>query len=133
MAKAKANLAWLEQARAAVNDSGAFRKLGSTDLVLGLAIDGEMRLVRFEAFEVTGVSTVGANELRDADVVVEMSAKDWNAYLRQRGRGRGPSLLSKDLDAAVIKAASPLLRLKLDRYNLSVQMFIDTGARLAAA
>jgi len=133
MAKAKANLAWLEQAQSAVNGSSAFRKLGSADVLLGLAIDDEKRLVKFEAFEVAEVGTVGANALRDADIVIEMSAKDWNAYLRQRSKGKGPSLLTLDLDGGVIKAASPLLRLKLERYNLSLQMFIDTGARLAAA
>ena len=132
MAKAKANLDWLEQAQAAVNDSPAFRRLGSTDVTLGLAVGDESRLVTFEAFEVAQVSTVGANDLRDADIVIEMSAKDWNAYLRQRGKGKGPSLLTLDLDAGVVKSASPLLRLKLERYNLSLQMFLDTGAALAA-
>jgi hypothetical protein len=133
MAKAKANLGWLERAQAEINSSAAFRKLGSADMTVGLAIGDELRLVTFEAFEVAGVTTVDANGLRDADIVIEMTAKDWNAYLRQRGKGRGPSLLALDLDADVVKSPSPLLRLKLERYNLTLQMFLDTGARLAAA
>jgi hypothetical protein len=133
MAKAKAKLDWLEQARTQVNASPAFRKLGSTDVTLGLAIGDEARLVSFEAFEVAEISSVGANDLRDAEIVIEMTAKDWNAYLRQRSRGKGPSLLSMDLDDGVVKAASPLHRLKLERYNLTLQMFIDTGAALTAA
>ena len=133
MAKAKANLGWLEDARSAVNASADYRRLGTTDVVLGLAIGDEARLVKFEAFEVADISAIAAQDLRDADIVIEMTAKDWNAYLRQRGKGKGSSLLTMDLDAGVVNSASPLQRLKLERYNLSLQMFIDTGARLALA
>ena len=45
---------------------------------------------------------------RDADLVVRMSVKDWNAYLKQRKLGKGPSLLSLDLDQRVVEAANPL-------------------------
>lgn len=132
MAKAKANLGWLDEAQSAVNSSAEYRRLGTTDVVLGLAIGDEARLVKFEAFEVADIRAIAANDLRDADIVIEMTAKDWNAYLRQRGKGKGSSLLSMDLDAGIVKSASPLQRLKLERFNLSLQMFIDTGARLAA-
>ena len=71
-------------------------------------------------------------ELRDADIVLEMSVRDWNAYLRQRAKGKGPSLLTLDLDKRVVTGRSPLDRLKLERYNLSLQAFIDKGAELAA-
>ena len=70
-------------------------------------------------------------DLRDADLVLTMSPRDWNAYLRSRARGRGPSLLSLDLTERVFEAANPLARTLLPRYNLSLQAFVDTGARLA--
>lgn len=132
MAKAKANLDWLSAAQEALNGDFAYRKLGSTDVTLGLSIGDQARLVTFAAFEIASIIEVSAMDLRDADIVLEMSAKDWNAYLRQRAKGKGPSLLTLDLDARVITGRSPLDRLKLERYNLSLQAFIDKGAELAA-
>ncbi len=129
MARAKPKLDWLEAAREAVNGDPEFRKLGSTDVVLGLALGDETRLVRFEAFEVAGIEA--DVDLRDASLVVRMNPRDWNAYLKQRAKGRGKSLLTLDLEEGVIEASSPLSRQLLPRYNLTLQAFIDTGARLA--
>ncbi len=132
MTKTKANLDWLSAAQEALNGDSAYRKLGSTDVTLGLHIGDEARLVTFNAFEIANIIEVSAMDLRDADIVLEMSVKDWNAYLKQRAKGYGPSLLTLDLDARVITGRSPLDRLKLERYNLSLQAFIDKGAELAA-
>jgi hypothetical protein len=130
MAKAKPKLDWLSDARAELNNDEGYRKLGSTDVVLGLSLGDETRLVTFEAFEVGEISE--DVDLRDADLVVAMTPKDWNAYLRQRAQGKGPSLLTLDLEQGVVGARSPLTRIKFERYNLSIQAFIDAGARLAA-
>lgn len=132
VAKAKPNLGWLDAARQALNDDRDFRKLGSTDMTLGLCLGEECHLVVFAAFEISEVRSVARNDLRDADIVIEMSPKDWNAYLRQRQKGKGPSLLTLDLDSGIVQAADPLARVKFAQYNLSVQKFIDTGAALAA-
>lgn len=129
MAKAKPKLDWLEAARDALNQDPEYRKLGSTDVVLGLALGDETRLVRFEAFEIAGIDEDA--DLRDASLVLRMSPKDWNAYLKARAKGRGPSLMTLDLDQGVFEASNPLGRQLLPRYNLSLQAFIDTGARLA--
>ena len=61
-----------------------------------------------------------------------MSPKDWNAYLRKRKQGKGPSLLTLDLTDHIVDAPNPLARVKFERYNLSLQAFIDAGASLAA-
>ena len=132
MAKTKANLDWLSAAQEALHGDLAYRKLGSTDVTLGLSIGDQARLVTFEAFEIASIKEIAPMDLRDADIVLEMSVKDWNAYLKQRAKGKGPSLLTLDLDARVITGRSPLDRLKLERYNLSLQAFIDKGAELAA-
>ena len=126
------NLHWLEEARVAVNADPAFRRLGSADVVLGLAIDGEARLITFEAFEVTAVRTVTMTELRDAEIVLKMSAVEWAGYLDDRRQGGGSSLLTLDLDSHLISARDPIARLKLARFNRSLQAFIDAGAPLAA-
>lgn len=129
MARAKPKLDWLEAAKASINQDPGYRKLGSTDMVLGLALGDETRLVRFEAFEVAGIES--DVDLRDASLVLRMNPKDWNAYLRQRAAGRGASLLTLDLEQGIFEAPNPLARQLLPRYNLSLQAFIDTGARLA--
>lgn len=132
MARARANVAWMEDARTALNADPAFRRLGSTDLRLGLVFGGVARLVSFEAFQITAVTEADPADMRDADLVLEMAARDWNTYLRQRGRGRAVSLLALDLERPVISARTPLKRLLFERYNRSVQAFIDRGAALAA-
>jgi hypothetical protein len=132
VARAQPKLDWLDAARVQLNDDPAFRKLGSTDLSLGLSIGDERRLVVFEAFEITEIREIRPADLRDADILIEMSPRDWNAYLRKRGKGKGPTLLTLDLDDGVVSAADPLAQLKLARYNRTVQMFLDTGAALAA-
>lgn len=132
MAKAQPKLDWLNAAREQLNVDPGYRKLGSTDVTLGLAIGGECRLVVFEAFAISAVRVIDDTELRDADIVIRMTPKDWNAYLRNRQKGRAASLLSLDIDKAVVTGADPLKRNKLARYNLSIQAFLDAGAALAA-
>ncbi len=132
MAKAQPKLDWLNAAREQLNVDPGYRKLGSTDVTLGLAIGGECRLVVFEAFTISAVRVIDDTELRDADIVIRMTPKDWNAYLRNRQKGRAASLLSLDIDKAVVTGADPLKRNKLARYNLSIQAFLDAGAALAA-
>jgi len=134
MPKAKPKLDWLPEAQASLNQDRAFRKLGSTDMKLALVIGETARLVRFEAFEIAAVEDLDLTNLRDADLVLTMSAREWNAYLRKRRNGSGPTLLSLDLQGPqrLISAQSPLQRLMFERYNLSIQAFIDKGAELPA-
>ncbi|MDE0193347.1 MAG: hypothetical protein OXQ90_18490 [Gammaproteobacteria bacterium] len=128
-----AQLDWVESAAAAVNQDPGFRKLGSADLVLGLKSGKAVRVVAFEAFEVATVGTADEAALRDCEVVIEMTPRQWTDYLRRRARGIGPSLVSLDLDRGIVRAGDPLLRLKFDRYHLSIQALCDAGARIEAA
>lgn len=134
MAKAQPKLDWLDEAAQQLNASPDFRKLGNTDLTLVLAIGDEHRLVTFEAFEIASVTDIDPDAVRDADLLLTMSAKDWNAYLRSRRGGKGLSLLSLDLDTpeGVVRANNPLSKMKFERYNRSLQAFIDMGAALSA-
>jgi len=132
MAKASANLAWLDQAAQDVGGSSGYRRLGSADMHVGLAIGEQAYVVRFEAFGISSVNAVTNSDLRDADFVLRMGVKEWNAYLRKRKKGAGPTLLSLDLDERIVEAANPLKKLKFERYNLTLQAFVDHGAGLAA-
>ena len=127
-----AQLDWLPDAQAALNDDPAFRKLGSTDLVLGLKSGRTVRRVVFEAFEIASVDETDEAALRDCDLVIEMTPREWTNYLRRRAKGTGPNLVSLNLDRDIVRAANPLDGLKFDRYHLSLQALVDQGAQLAA-
>lgn len=126
-----AALDWLEKAQSAVNEDPEFRRLGSADMVVALRAGRVLKLVTFEAFEVSKVEDMDEADLRDAELVIDMPARDWTNYLKRRKKGRGPSLLSLDLDRGIVGAADPLNRLKFERYNRTLQLFVDTGAKLA--
>ena len=127
-----AQLDWLPTAQAALNEDPAFRKLGSTDLVLGLKSGRAVRRVVFEAFEIASVDETDEAALRDCELVIEMTPREWTNYLRRRAKGTGPSLVSLNLDREIVRAANPMDGLKFDRYHLSLQALVDQGARLAA-
>ena len=127
-----AQLDWLPTAQAALNEDPAFRKLGSTDLVLGLKSGRAVRRVVFEAFEIASVDETDEAALRDCELVIEMTPREWTNYLRRRAKGTGPSLVSLNLDRDIVRAANPMDGLKFDRYHLSLQALVDQGARLAA-
>lgn len=133
MARAKPDLDWLAEARAALNADPAFRKLGSADFRLGLLLGDDARIVTFEAFQIAEVAEADPADMRDADIVLEMAPRDWNAYLRQRARGKGATLLSLDLERHLVGARNPLQRLVLERYNRTIQALLDKGAALSAA
>ena len=85
-----AHLDWLDRAAKAVNSDPAFRKLGSTDMRIAFKAGAVARGITFEAFEVTKVQDVDENDLRDWDLVIDMPARNWTNYLRQRADGPRP-------------------------------------------
>lgn len=127
-----AALDWMDRARKRINKDPGYRALGSADIDIALKAGKTIRRASFVAFEVSRVEEGDANTLVDVDVVIEMSAREWNSYLKRRKNGTGPSLSSLDVDKGIVRARSPLDRLKLDRCVRSVQAFIDQGARYVA-
>lgn len=127
-----AQLDWLPTAQAALNEDPAFRKLGSTDLVLGLKSGRAVRRVVFEAFEIASVDETDETALRDCDLVIEMTPREWTNYLRRRAKGTGPTLVSLNLDRDIVRSSNPLDGLKFDRYHLSLQALVDQGAQSVA-
>ena len=128
------DLALLQKACAAVNADRDFRRLGTCDVRVGIKAGDAAFLVDFEAFECAGVSAIDLDALRDADFYLELSAEAWQAYLAGRCAGSAPSLISLDVDVpnGIVKGNDPLKALKFERYHLTLQSFIDAGARLAA-
>ena len=132
MARSKVDFSILKKAQTRINKDKAYKKLGTTDVKLAIAVGGEARLVTFEAFEVSTIEELPVEDMRDAELILTMGLRDWNGYLKKRKQGKGPSLLSLDLQSKVISAATPLAKVKLERYNKSLQAFMDACARYAA-
>ena len=127
-----AQLDWVAPAAAALNADAAFRRLGSTDLTLGLQSGRAARVVVFEAFAVGEVEEADAARLRDCDIVLAMTPRQWTDYLRRRAAGGGPSLVALDAGRTIVRAPNPLARLKFERYHLTLQALVDRGAAIAA-
>ncbi len=127
-----AQLDWLDGARQAVNGDPAYRKLGSADVVIGFKAGRTLRRVTLEAFEIGAIEPIGEDDLRDVELVIEMTPRDWTSYLKRRKKGTGPSLLSLDTDREIVRSRNVLDRMKFERYHLSIQALVDKGAELAA-
>ena len=127
-----AQLDWLEDAKQAVNADPAYRRLGSADVVIGFKAGKTIRKVTLEAFEIGSIEPIEEDDLRDVELVIDMPARDWTNYLKRRGKGTGPSLLSLDLDRDIVRAPNVLDKVKFERYHLSIQALVDKGAELAA-
>lgn len=126
------HLDWLEGAKQAINVDPAYRRLGSADVVIGFKAGKTIRKVTLEAFEVGSIESIEEDDLRDVELVIDMPARDWTNYLKRRGKGTGPSLLSLDLDRDIVRAPNVLDKVKFERYHLSIQALVDKGAELAA-
>ncbi len=131
---ASLSLALLQSMRDAVNTDRDFRRLGSADVRVGLRIGENAFLVEFEGFECAAVNTIAIEELREAEFYVDLDQDAWRSYLAGRRAGTAPSLVSLDVDApnGIVKGSDPLGMLKFERYHLTLQAFLDTGARIAA-
>ena len=126
-----AQLDWVSDAARRLNADSALKKLGSTDLVLGLKAGGIAWIVVFQAFAIARAEQADDAQPRDCEVVVEMQPRQWTSYLRQRAAGRGLSLVAADVERGIVRAKDPLARLKFERYHLSIQALVDRGATVA--
>jgi hypothetical protein len=128
------SLGLLQKARETVNADREFRRLGTCDARVGIKAGDVAFLVDFEAFECAAVAAIELDALRDADFYLELSSDAWKSYLAGRKAGTAPTLVSLDVATpnGIVKGADPLKTLKFERYHLTLQSFLDTGARLAA-
>lgn len=120
---------WLKKAQNDVNEDPAFRKLGSIDTRMALKVGRSAYLVDFAGFSCHGVHKIGPKDYRDADFLVEMSQDAWDSFISGRRSGDGPSLAELDTVEGVVKAENPRKKLDFLRYHVSVQAFLDAGAR----
>jgi len=122
---------WLRKAQSGVNADPAFRKLGSVDTNWAIKVGASTYLIDFRGFSCHGVRKIAARDLRDADFLVEMTPAAWNRFIDDRRKGEGPTLAELDTVEGVVRADNPRKKLDFLRYHLSVQAFLDAGARAA--
>jgi len=118
---------FLERARERINADSKFRKRGTIDTNMAFNVGGDRYLVSFAAFGCASVKTIGPNDLRDADFVVEMSGDQWQRFVDGRRSGTGRTLAELDTTDDVVKAQNPRKKLDFLRYHTSIQAFIDAG------
>ena len=120
---------WMEPARAEVNDSTDFRKLGSTNVKLAFKSGKHCNLVEFHGFQIGEIRPIDPDiPFAEAEIMIDMPTRSWNVYRRKRALGRIQTLLSMDVDKSLITASNPLNRRLFDRFHKSIQMFVDAGA-----
>lgn len=122
---------WLKTAQNAVNEDPAFRALGNVDVNMGIKVGSAAFVVTFAGFSCHDVRKIKVADLRDADFVVEMSQNSWDSFLKGRTSGEGVTLAELDNVDGVVKAVNPRRKLEFLRYHISLQAFIDAGARAA--
>jgi hypothetical protein len=127
------DLKLLERARTAINADAEFRRLGTSDVRMGIKAGDDAFIVDFVAFECAAVTSIDRDALRDADFYLELTPDAWREYLAGRANGTAPSLVSLDVDSpnGIVKGSDPLKTLKFERYHLTLQRFLDKGAQLA--
>lgn len=121
----------LKSAQSAVNDSDAFRALGSVDARVVFASGRSAFLATFRAFRCADVRRIDAAEIRDGDFTIEMTPGEWRDYLVERQAGDIKSLAELDLERGIVKAADPRRKQDFFRYHQSLQLFVDALAGMA--
>jgi hypothetical protein len=120
--------AWLKKAQARVNADPKFKKRGSVDLAMIVKVGRVAYLVCFAGFSCHTVSKVTPHEMRDADIIVEMSPALWTRFVEGRREGSGRTLIELDATDSVVTAVNPRKKLDFLRYHTSLQAFFDAGA-----
>lgn len=122
------SLSTLKQAMKSANDSTTLRKLGSCDATMGIKAASKCYAVTFDAFDVSDVTEIDDDSLRNVDFYIDMKKKDWDAFLASLATDAPQSLNELDLEQQVIKSVDERRRLKFFQYHLSFQHFFEIAA-----
>ena len=121
---------WMLDAKTEANSDPAFRALGSADATVCFQSGKHGRRVVFQAFQIESVTEADVDAIKDDDILITMSTREWNSYLYRRRLGRAPSLLGLDAEKDdVIQTKGISARLQYERISRSIQAFVDYGAR----
>lgn len=127
---------WFQTAAKLLNESDSFKRLGTCDAQMGVAVDGRYFEIDFEAFEVKDVKEIDAKRAEELDFTLVQSLDDWKAMLhdiKQNGRATHDfTLNSLDLrsDVEFARGKDYHRRDAFYRFNQTFQEFFDMSAKM---
>lgn len=123
-------------ASSARGDLDRYRRLGATDISLGLLVGGEGFRLVFEDYECTDVASWDASETTSVDCWIEASLEDW-LELMDHIRSRKKADSSHTLNSLVLADErfhlAGTTQLGMDmfyRYNATLQSFFEEAGKI---
>ncbi len=123
-------------ATSARSDIDRYRRLGATDIALGLIVGDQAFRLEFEDYECTDISPWDSSDTGAVDCWVSASPQDWDeliAHIRSRKKADSTHTLNSLVladDRFHLGGTSQLGMDKFYRYNATLQSFFEEASRL---
>ncbi|MFN8506802.1 MAG: hypothetical protein U0547_04465 [Dehalococcoidia bacterium] len=127
---------WFNKAGELLNKSDSFKRLGTCDTQMGVAVGDRYFEVDFEAFEMTGAKVIDAARADELDFTLSQDYDAWKAMLKDiKSNGRATheyTLNSLDLrsDAEFAKGKDYNRRDAFYRFNQTIQEYFDMSSKM---
>ena len=127
---------WFNTAGDLLNKSDSFKRLGTCDTQMGVAVGDRYFEVDFEAFEMAAAKQIDAERAAELDFVLTQDYDAWKAMLQDiKANGRAThefTLNSLDLrsDAEFAKSKDYNRRDAFYRFNQTLQEYFDMSAQM---
>lgn len=127
---------WFNKAGELLNKSDSFKRLGTCDTQMGVAVGDRYFEVDFEAFEMTGAKAIDAARADELDFTLSQDLDAWKAMLHDiKSNGRAThqfTLSSLDLrsDAEFAKGKDYNRRDAFYRFNQTIQEYFDMSSKM---
>ncbi len=127
---------WFNTAGDLLNKSDSFKRLGTCDTQMGVAVGDRYFEVDFEAFEMAAAKQIDAERAAELDFVLTQDYDAWKAMLQDiKANGRAThefTLNSLDLrsDAEFAKGKDYNRRDAFYRFNQTLQEYFDMSAKM---
>lgn len=127
---------WFKTAGDLLNKSDSFKRLGTCDTQMGVAVGDRYFEVDFEAFEMAAAKQIDAERAAELDFVLTQDYDAWKAMLQDiKANGRAThefTLNSLDLrsDAEFAKGKDYNRRDAFYRFNQTLQEYFDMSAQM---
>ena len=127
---------WFKTAGDLLNKSDSFKRLGTCDTQMGVAVGDRYFEVDFEAFEMAAAKQIDAERAAELDFILTQDYDAWKAMLQDiKANGRAThefTLNSLDLrsDAEFAKGKDYNRRDAFYRFNQTLQEYFDMSAKM---
>ncbi len=125
---------WFEAVRAVANEDAAFRRLGTSEALVGVRAGASAYLLEFDGFECVGARRTEEHMLADADFCLNMSVEAWRTLLvniRENGGADADHTFNTlDIDNGIVEASTPYGMNAFPRCHMTIQRFFDVSAQV---